>query len=83
MHAKRSRTHIKESVAHVGAWWIMETLKIAQHALKHIEVQYACLKAMKSVILKQFIITNLVERFHVLGSSVTLCFQFLALRDVL
>ena len=36
-HAKRSHTHVKESVAHVGVWWIMETLKIAQHALKHMK----------------------------------------------
>ena len=26
-HAKRSHTHIKDSVVHVRVWWIMETLK--------------------------------------------------------
>ena len=27
MHAKRSHTHVKDPVAHVRVWWVMETLK--------------------------------------------------------
>ena len=35
-HTKRSHTHTEDPVPHVRVWWIMETPKTTQHALKSV-----------------------------------------------
>ena len=36
-HSKRSHTCVQDLVVHVRVWWIMETLKITQPALKDLK----------------------------------------------